>query len=140
MKRSRPITRRTALSALALSTLAAVYPLARQSDRAHAQQALTAEERGWLARAERHDVNGWIRLRIQGAPFERGFQHGYLIAAEYADAIRVYQAMTYQTMGLDYAFFVQKAAELQKSKITPELTEEMACRPRLTTSSAGSPA
>ncbi|MCD6058592.1 MAG: hypothetical protein K0Q89_2122 [Thermomicrobiales bacterium] len=43
---------------------------------------LTAEERGWLERASRTDVNGWIRLNIAGAPFERGFQHGYLVAAE----------------------------------------------------------
>ena len=84
--------------------------------------ALTEEERGWLERASRNDVNGWIHLRIEGAPFERGFQHGYLIAAEYADAIRVYEAMTYQTMGFDYSFFVEKAAEIHKAKITPELT------------------
>ncbi|HEX2281499.1 MAG TPA: twin-arginine translocation signal domain-containing protein, partial [Thermomicrobiales bacterium] len=58
---------------------------------------LTVEERGWLERASRDDVNGWIHLKIEGMPFERGFQHGYLAAAEYADALRVYEAMTYQT-------------------------------------------
>ena len=111
---------------------------------------LTDEEGGWLERASRNDVNGWIHLKIEGAPFERGFQHGYLVAAEYADAIRVYEAMTYQTMGFDYSFFVEKAAELHKPKITPELTEEMEgiaagltagrrARPRSTTSSAGTP-
>jgi uncharacterized protein CbrC (UPF0167 family) len=86
---------------------------------------LTEEERGWLERASRNDVNGWIHLKIEGPPFERGFQHGYLVAAEYADAIRVYEAMTYQTMGFDYSFFVDKAVEFHTSKITPELTEEM---------------
>src|SRR4051812_26799466 len=86
---------------------------------------LTEEQRGWLERASRNDVNGWVHLKIQGAPFERGFQHGYLVAAEYADAIRVYEAMTYQTMGFEYSFFVDKAVEFHKSKITPELTEEM---------------
>ena len=84
--------------------------------------ALTAEERGWLERASRSDINGWIHLRIAGAPFERGFQHGYLTAAEYADASASTTAMTYQTTGMDYAFFVEKAAELHKPKITPELT------------------
>ncbi len=86
---------------------------------------LTEEQRGWLERASRNDVNGWVHLKIAGAPFERGFQHGYLVAAEYADALRVYEAMTYQTMGFDYSFFAEKAVEFHKSKITPELTEEM---------------
>jgi hypothetical protein len=90
-----------------------------------APQPLTAEQQGWLARATRRDVEGWIHLSVQGAPFERGFQHGFLTAAEYADAIRVYEAMTLQTMGFDYAFFVDKAADLHTPKITPELLAEM---------------
>jgi hypothetical protein len=99
--------------------------------RAGAQEAtpaagqLTAEEEGWLAEASRTDINGWIWLKTQGEPFARGFQHGYLTAAEYADAIRVYQEMTLQTTGFDYSFFVEKAAALHKDKITPELLEEM---------------
>jgi hypothetical protein len=92
---------------------------------AAAGDSLTGEERGWLARAARSEVNGWIHLRIAGAPFARGFQHGYLTAAEYADAIRVFAAMTLQTTGFDYGFFVEKAAELHKPKITPELIAEM---------------
>jgi hypothetical protein len=86
---------------------------------------LSEEEQGWLARASRTDVNGWIWLKVQGAPFARGFQHGYLTAAEYAEAIRVYTPMTLETTGFDYSFFVEKAAELHKPKITPELLEEM---------------
>jgi len=67
--------------------------------RARAQDAtpvtgLTDAQRGWLGRAARNDINGWIQLKIAGAPFERGFQHGYLAAAEYADDLRVYEAMT----------------------------------------------
>jgi uncharacterized protein CbrC (UPF0167 family) len=86
---------------------------------------LTDEERAWLERAERRDSNGWIHLKIGGAPFARGFQHGYLVAAEYAEAIRVFAAMTYLTSGFDYAFFVEKAVELQKSRIPDEQLEEM---------------
>jgi hypothetical protein len=87
--------------------------------------ALTDQERGWLERASRRETNGWIHVRIQGAPFERGFQYGYLVADEYAEALRVYEAMTLQTMGMDYSFFVEAAARLEKDKITPELLEEM---------------
>ena len=87
--------------------------------------ALSDEQRGWIERASRTDINGWVHLRIGGAPFERGFQHGYLIAAEYADALRVYEAMTYQTMGFDYSFFVEKAVEFHKPLIPAEWAEEM---------------
>jgi Phospholipase B len=86
---------------------------------------LSDEERGWLENASRNDVNGWIHVKTGGEPFARGFQFGYLTAAEYAEAIRVYTAMTYQMMGFDYAFFVDKAVEYHKAKITPELTQEM---------------
>jgi hypothetical protein len=86
---------------------------------------LTDEERGWIDSASRNDINGWIHVKTGGEPFARGFQYGYLTADEYADAIRVYTAMTYQTMGFDYSFFVDKAVEYHKSKITPELTQEM---------------
>jgi hypothetical protein len=86
---------------------------------------LTDEQRGWVDQASRGMNNGWLHVRIQGAPFARGFQYGYLTAAEYAEAIRAYTAMTYQTTGMDYSFFVEKAAEYHKSKLTPEIAEEM---------------
>ena len=90
-----------------------------------AQEALTAEEKGWLAKASRIDENGWMRVKIAGEPFERGFQHGYLVAAEFKDAWRVYDAMTLQTMGLGLDFFVEKAAAMHKPKIPPEQLDEM---------------
>lgn len=90
--------------------------------------ALTPEEQGWLSKASREDVNGWIHLKIQGAPFERGFQHGYLTAAEYAEALRAYEPLTYQALGVEYSYFVQNAAKLHKPIIeqyAPDLLEEM---------------
>jgi hypothetical protein len=89
---------------------------------------LTPEERAWLAKARRNDINGWIHLHIEGEPLERGFQHGYLIAAEYAEALRVYRQMTYISMGMSYDFFVEKAAKYHLpiiEQVAPELLEEM---------------
>ena len=48
-------------------------------------QNLTGEEKEWLAKASRIDKNGWIYLHIEGRPFERGFQRGYLTANEIDD-------------------------------------------------------
>jgi hypothetical protein len=110
---------------LAAAVIALAPSLSVSDGHAAAPQALTDQEQAWLARASRTDVNGWIHVRTQGAPFERGFQHGYLTAGEYAEALRVYRAMTYQTLGMEYAFFVTEAVKLHKDKITPELREEM---------------
>lgn len=107
------------------AVLAACISLLFFLDVAVAQDALTAEEKGWLTKATRSDNNGWVHIKIGGAPFERGFQHGYLLAAEFKDAWRVYDAMTLQTTGLGLDFFVEKAAELHKTKIPPEQLEEM---------------
>ena len=89
---------------------------------------LTAQERAWLAKASRTDINGWIHLKTRGAPFERGFQHGFLVAGEYAQALRVYKAMTLQTIGMDYAFFVETAAKCHGpiiERVAPDLLQEM---------------
>lgn len=86
---------------------------------------LNDEQQRWINAAERSDVNGWIHLRIGGEPFERGFQHGFLVARDYAEALRVYSAMTYQTYGMDYAFFQEHAVAMHKDKLGDELTQEL---------------
>jgi outer membrane protein assembly factor BamB len=35
----------------------------------------------------RYNIGGWIYLHIEGDPYERGFQHGYLLANEIVDVI-----------------------------------------------------
>ncbi len=35
----------------------------------------------------RYNVQGWIYLHIQGDPYERGYQHGYLLSAEIVDML-----------------------------------------------------
>ena len=86
---------------------------------------LTAEERGWLERASRNDINGWIHLRIAGAPFERGFQHGYLIAAEYAEAHPRLRRDDAPDHGVRLQLLRRKGRRTPRPKITPELLEEM---------------
>jgi hypothetical protein len=87
--------------------------------------ALTNEQKGWLEGAWRRDINGWLHVSVNGAPFERGFQYGYLVADEYAESIRVYREMTYQDIGMTYDFFVEKAVELHADKLPAEVRTEM---------------
>ena len=49
------------------------------------EEYIAAKEKEWLSKAYRVDKNGWIYLYIEGEPFERGFQRGYLTANEIDD-------------------------------------------------------
>src|SRR6266849_3684011 len=63
------------------------------ADRSAPVAALSAEQQAWLRRGNRHEKHGWIYLHIEGAPRERGFQHGYLLAPEIAESVRVIWAV-----------------------------------------------
>ena len=43
---------------------------------------LSIDEKNWLEKGFRYEKNGWIYVHIEGQPYERGFQHGYLLAKE----------------------------------------------------------
>ena len=50
---------------------------------------LTEREKDWLSRGYRFDKDGWYYVHIEGTPFERGFQNGYLMADVIYDMIRI---------------------------------------------------
>lgn len=87
--------------------------------------ALTPDQQAVVDKASREDVNGWIHVTVAGSPHDCGFQHGYLLAAEYADALRTYEAMTMECFGIPYSFLVENAVKMHKSKITADILEEM---------------
>lgn len=86
---------------------------------------LTSQQEEWISQASRSEVGGWIYLRIKGDPFARGFQHGYLVAKEWSEAVSVYSAMTFQNYGLTYDFFAKHAVELHRDKVPEEIADEM---------------
>lgn len=100
-----------------------VPPLRRPAEAARAK--LTAQQRAWLDQASRREIDGWIHIVVKGSPAARGFQYGYLVAGEYAESIRVYREMTYQQIGMDYEFFVDRACELHADQVPGELRAEM---------------
>ena len=86
---------------------------------------LTASQKQWLARAERHEKAGWIYLHIDGAPRERGFQHGYLLATEIAEAIRVTAAQWEHESSFDWAWLKRKTNGFISRGVDPENRAEM---------------
>jgi len=86
---------------------------------------LTIEQKSFLARAERHEKYGWIYLHIEGAPKERGFQHGYLLAKDIKEAIRVLgEGWKYQS-AMEWSWLVQKAGEILTAKVDSENLAEI---------------
>ncbi len=86
---------------------------------------LTIEEQSWLSKAMRQDTNGWIFLHIEGRPFARGFEHGYLLAKEIAESLRVYKYITWWDTGREWSYFVAQTLKMFTPKIGPEYREEM---------------
>jgi Phospholipase B len=81
---------------------------------------LTSRQKTWLSHARRSEKAGWILLHIEGTPEERGFQHGYLLAPEIVEAIRIRREKWHYESGMDWPWLVAKAGKLFTPKVDPE--------------------
>jgi len=86
---------------------------------------LTAEQKAWLKPAKRYEKNGWIYLRIEGEPQERGFQYGYLMAKEIAEAMRVRRETWKYKSGMEWEWLVTKSRAMYTPKVDPENLAEL---------------
>ena len=84
-----------------------------------------SQQQQWLSKAYRYDKNGWIFLHIEGAPFERGFQRGYLTANEIEDFNKTLAYTQEFETSEKPDFFVKAATRLFKDKVSKEYVEEM---------------
>ena len=87
--------------------------------------ALTAEQQDWLARAGRHEKAGWIYLHLEGGPRERGFQHGYVLAPEIAQWLRVRRAVWLHDTAMEWDWLLKEVARFVSPAIDPENREEL---------------
>lgn len=86
---------------------------------------LTQEQKAWLSRAYRYEKNGWIYLRIEGEPRERGFQHGYLLAKEISESLRVRRELWKHMSGMEWDWLVEKSKAMFAPRVDPEDTAEI---------------
>jgi hypothetical protein len=86
---------------------------------------LTNDQSTWLTKANRHEKNGWIYLHIEGGPEERGFQHGYLLAPEIKDALRVMNEVWHYQTALDWQWMVQESDKMFTHGIDAENLQEI---------------
>ena len=93
--------------------------------RSQSANTLTAEQKTWLTKANRHEKNGWISLHIEGTPKERGFQHGYLLAKEIKESIRVLSESWHYQTAMEWKWLVQRAGIMFTPKIDNENMAEI---------------
>lgn len=73
----------------------------------------------------RFDRGGWIYVHLEGTPYDIGYQHGYLLATEIADAFATIRLeMTHDT-GRDWEFFRRAARTMLWPKIDSEYQFEL---------------
>jgi hypothetical protein len=73
----------------------------------------------------RFDENGWIYVHIEGEPYERGFQYGYLTAPELDHIMRSIRYLTPWNTGMDLSFFAQAGVDLFMSQLDQEYQDEI---------------
>jgi hypothetical protein len=86
---------------------------------------LLPRQREWLAKAYRHPKAGWTYLHLEGAADARGFQHGYLLAREIAESLRVRRELWHHDSGLDWDWLVKKTAAMLTPRVDRESLAEI---------------
>jgi hypothetical protein len=69
--------------------------------------------------------SGWITLRLQGTPARIGYQHGFLLAPEIADALAVTRLSMTHDGKRDWAFFREAARTVLWPRVEQEYREEL---------------
>ena len=111
------MTTRHLIVALMLAVLAACAP------KPDATTASSPDDK--LHGSRRVEKNGWIFVHLEGTPDRLGYQHGYLLANEIADLLRVVGPFFEHTTKRDWAFYRQAAEEMLWPKMDPEYQQEI---------------
>jgi hypothetical protein len=108
-----------------LSQTVMVLILAGSASAALPNPNLTVEQRAWLEKGYRHEKHGWVYLHIEGSAEERGFQHGYLLAHEIAECLRVHRRVWQYQSAMTWSWMVEKSNGLVKPKVDEENLAEI---------------
>lgn len=79
-----------------------------------------------LTNSSREDKNGWIYVHLEGSPNQIGFQHGYLLAPEIDDVIKMF--MHYFEQGptkKEWTYFREVSGRVFWPKLEKEYQEEI---------------
>jgi hypothetical protein len=92
---------------------------------AHASGATAGQSDARLQKAYRFQRGGWTYVHLEGSPAEVGFQHGYLLAPDIADAFEAIKLFDTRETQRDWEFFRATARQMLWPHIDPEYQQEL---------------
>jgi hypothetical protein len=78
-----------------------------------------------LQKAYRFQKGGWTYVHLEGSPADVGYQHGYLLAPEIADAFEAIKLFDMRETQRDWEFFRTTAREMLWPHIDAEYQQEL---------------
>src|SRR5579859_6977199 len=78
-----------------------------------------------LQKAYRFQQGGWTYVHLEGSPAEIGYQHGYLLAPEIADAFQAIKLYDTHQSQRDWEFYRKTAQQALWPHIDPEYQREL---------------
>src|SRR2546430_14291711 len=99
-------------------TLRSPYARGLAMNAARKAQAGSSDPR--LRGAYRFERGQWVYVHLEGSPERIGFQHGYLLAPEIADAFQAVKLIDTHGTQRDWEFFRQAAREMLWRRIDAE--------------------
>src|SRR5215470_206228 len=79
-----------------------------------------------MGSAFRRDRNGWIYVHLEGTPDQVGYQHGFLLAPEIREVLRIFGEYLPHVTRRDWQFYRQAAHSMFWDKIGDEYQREIA--------------
>lgn len=92
---------------------------------AQAESAGSAASDARLQKAYRFQQSGWTYVHLEGSPANIGFQHGYLLAPEIADAFEAIKLFESHDTQRDWEFFRTVARQMLWPHIDAEYQQEL---------------
>lgn len=89
------------------------------------QNDLTKEQKKWIDRAVTYEQDGWIYLYVEGNPFERGFQNGYLLGRHVDETIEIIKYYLEKTTDKRWAFYREAAKKMFWPVLDKEYQDEI---------------
>src|SRR5665811_1917608 len=78
-----------------------------------------------LLKASRQDIAGWIYIHLEGSPKQIGYQHGFLLANEIDDALKMMAYSLEHSTKKNWDFYREAVKRMFWPKMDKEYQDEI---------------